>query len=393
MNYKLFSLLSLLAGLAASALSQSGGDGYPFDTPTDPRSVSMGESFVAVPANPSALMYNPAGLAGLSGLNVSYSRKNLDWVSEGLSFYSMNAAVSTSFGVFAAQYNRYLMGTIPVTTELYPDGNGSEMTLYSHDVAVGYAYRLAVGLALGAAAKYYDFVESISGPLNGGMPPWTSTPAYLFDFGITYTLPRLHSQEAVEDSITVGLSYQNVGSRWKIAYPQSAYQGALMEYDQNTEEVQLPEYFRIGVSYAMRIQPPEKGGLSPFAALLTAEFRSLQNPVQTGYEIYWPSPVSPETSYWGFGLECTVFEFLSLRGGAAFRPFESMEGDRDRPSFRYGAGIHIPVQRIGVDIPLTASIQYTVVPAVDHGYYLGPPDRTGTFPVFSIDIQYSGSPW
>ena len=37
----------------------------------------MGESFTALPSNPSSLMYNPAGLAGLAGLRVSYSQRNL----------------------------------------------------------------------------------------------------------------------------------------------------------------------------------------------------------------------------------------------------------------------------------------------------------------------------
>jgi hypothetical protein len=37
---------------------------------------------------------------------------------------------------------------------------------------------------------------------------------------------------------------------------------------------------------------------------------------------------------------------------------------------------------------LTASVQFTVVPVIQHGYYLSPGDRTGNLPVFSIDIRY-----
>jgi hypothetical protein len=267
------------------------------------------------------------------------------------------------------------------------------MNLYSHDVALGYAYKLPVGLALGASAKYYDFVETISGPLNSGTPAWKSTPAYLFDFGLTYTLPRLHSQATVEDSITLGMSYQNIGSRWKVEYPPYPGQYTLVGIYQGVQETQLPEYFRIGLSYALRIRPPEAGGLSPFAALLSGEFRSLQAPLPDTYSLYASGGPYPETSYWGLGLECTIFEILSIRGGAAFRPFDGVEGDRDRPSFRYGAGLNLPMQRIGIGLPLTASVQFAVVPVIQHGYYLSPGDRTGTFPVFSVDIQYTGSPW
>src|SRR5271169_1411852 len=117
MNPKLLAIPSLVASIAQFAFSQAGPEGYPFDTPADPRSVAMGESFVALPSDPAALMYNPAGLAGLTGLNVSYSRKSMDWFLKGWSVSSINAAVGTSFGAFAAQYNRKSMGTIPITTE------------------------------------------------------------------------------------------------------------------------------------------------------------------------------------------------------------------------------------------------------------------------------------
>jgi hypothetical protein len=59
-------LIPAILILAASARSQGSVDGYPFGIPADPRSVAMGESFVALASNPAALLYNPAGLAGFS---------------------------------------------------------------------------------------------------------------------------------------------------------------------------------------------------------------------------------------------------------------------------------------------------------------------------------------
>ncbi len=409
MKFRLLVIPCLISLLSEPAYSQLGAGGYPFDSPADPRSVAMGESFVALPSDPAALMYNPAGLAGLNGLNVSYSRKSLDWFIKDWSISSINATVGTSFGVFAAQYNRKSMGTTPVTTEQYPDGNGSNITLYAHDAALGYAYRLPMGLALGASAKYYDFVESISGPLNGGTPPWKSTPAYLFDFGVTYTLPRLHAQDVVEDSITVGLTYQNIGSQWKYTYPPATDPHVLLEYFPGSVAYQMPEYFRIGLSYAMRIRPKEDGDLSPLAGVFSGEFRSLEAPLQSSYYLMYygaPQPV-PETSYWGLGVELTIYEFVSVRGGAAFRPYNDVEGERDRPSFRYGAGIHVPFRRIGLDMPLTFSFEYTVIPVSEPissssyvfsqpagpGYFEDTGVSRGTYPLFSLEIQYTGFPW
>src|SRR5271169_4954695 len=117
MKFRLLAFSCMIVLMTESAYSQLGGGGYPFDTPADPRSVAMGESFVALPSDPAALMYNPAGLAGLTGMNVSYYRKSLEWFLKGWSVSSINAAVGTSFGAFAAQYNRKSMGTIPITTE------------------------------------------------------------------------------------------------------------------------------------------------------------------------------------------------------------------------------------------------------------------------------------
>src|SRR5271169_5671697 len=91
----------MFLGLEGSAFSQGGADGYPFDTPSDPRGLAMGGSSVAIPSNPSALMYNPAGLAGLSGVHVSYAQRNLSPELRA-TLRSLNDSVRTSFGVFAA---------------------------------------------------------------------------------------------------------------------------------------------------------------------------------------------------------------------------------------------------------------------------------------------------
>jgi len=375
--------------LISTALAQYDG-AYPFSTPVDPRSVAMGESFVAVSSNAAALTFNPAGLAGLEGMTLSYARKSMDWFAKDLSIASVTAAARTPFGVFGAQYNRMSFGSTAVTTAQFPDGTGGEITWYSYNLALGYAYRLPMGLALGASMKYYDFVQDYSGPPQFAIPQMTTTPSYLFDFGLTYTLPRLHSQTSVEDSLTVGLAYQNMGTRWKYSMPTSSY---LYPGDGSTEYVVLPEYFRIGFSYAMNLHAPVEGSLSPFGAAITGEFRTLLSPLPTSYVQDPYAPPYPETSYWGIGLDLTVYEIFSVRGGAAFKANPTFgEGERDKASFRYGAGIRLPFRRIGVDVPLTFSFQYAVIPVTEEGYF-DVPDRTGTYPLFSLEVQYEGVPW
>ncbi|HTO94140.1 MAG TPA: PorV/PorQ family protein [Bacteroidota bacterium] len=387
-NYRLV-LLCAFPVLISAASAQYDGT-YPFNASIDPRSAAMGESFVAAPANPAALTYNPAGLAGLEGMTLSYARKSLAWLEPDFGIASMTAAARTSFGVFAAQYNRMSFGSIHVTTAQSPDWTGGEITIYSYNLALGYAYRLPMGLALGASVKYYDFVQDYSGPPQFATPRLTTTPSYLFDFGLTYTLPTLHSQTSVEDSLTVGLAYQNMGTRWKYTIPSSIY---LSPGAGSTEYVVLPEYFRIGFSYAMKLRPPVEESLSPFGAEVTGEFRTLLSPLPASYaQDPYTSPF-PETSYWGIGLEFSLYEIFSVRGGAAFKANPTFgEGVRDKASFRYGAGLRLPLRQIGTDVPITFSFNYTVIPVTEEGF-LDVADRSGTNPLFSLEIQYAGVPW
>ena len=394
-------MLCLFPSFISTAFSQYDGS-YPFNTPVDPRSAAMGESFVALPSDPAALMYNPAGLAGLNGLSVSYSRMSMDWFIQDWSVASVTAAAGTPFGVIAAQYNRKSMGKVAVTTVQYPGGTGSEISLYSYSLALGYSYRLPVGLALGISAKYYDYLQTVSGPAPVGLPPWHTVPSYLFDFGLTYTLPRLHSQSTVEDSLTIGMCYQNIGTRWQVSIPLNTFDNSGAT---TTEYLVLPQYYRLGLSYAMRLRPTEEGGLSPFGATIAGEFRSLQSPLPTSYAVYSYSAPYPETSYWGLGLEFTFYDIVSVRGGAAFRPYSDVEADRDRASFRYGACVCLPFRRIGIDLPLTFSFQYTVIPVSEPvtqyvfdqpagpGFFEDMGARTGTYPLLSLEIQYEGVPW
>ena len=338
MHHHVIIFSAMLIGLTTSAFSQGDMNGYPFELPADPRSFAMGESFVALPSNPSALVYNPAGLAGIDGIHVSYSQRSLDRYSGG-TLRSFNAAVGTAIGVFAAQYNRGSYGLSPLTM----DGEEPPMDTYDFDVAFGYALPLGRGFSVGAAAKYYDY-EGYPPDLSGAsVSTFSSTPAHLFDIGFMYTFRRFHSQSVVEDSITIGMSYQNIGSGWS-----RNYTGTHIE---RVVTPGLPQYFRAGLSYALKVIPRKVGNVSPFEAVFSGEYRSLQ--AGGGGDV------------WGFGLEFTIDEIVSLRMGGSTR-----EGD-DSLLLRYGLGVRLPIRKLGFDL----SLQYAVVPWQN-------------LSAFSIDIQY-----
>ena len=292
----------------------------------------MGESFTALPSNPTALMYNPAGLAGLSGVRASYSQRNLGTNNE-QTLRSFNADVGTTIGSFSAQYNRdsYTMPTVVSGVSEQPVNN-----TYNFDIAIGYAVGLGRGFSAGVAAKYYEE--------DGNNSIYTSTPARLFDIGCTYTFRRFHSQLTVEDSITIGMSYQNIGQAWG-----RHYLGVhIPELDL---QHWLPQYFRAGLSYALRVIPRREGDVSPLEAVISGDYRSIQT--------------AGGRDAWGVGMECTIEEFISVRTGAVFS-----DGD-DETHMRYGLGVRLPFRTLGFDL----LVQYAVIPWL-------------SLSAFSIDIQF-----
>ncbi len=363
MNNRIFTLACTILLGVGFARAQGGVEGFPFDTPADPRSIGMGESFVAVPSNPSALMYNPSGLAGLQGISLSYSRRALNAVPviDESMCYSLTGTVAFPFGVFGIQYNRKLYGTFLVTTSANPDGLGTELTLYSYDVAVGFGTRLRNGPALGVAAKYYDFGGRGSGP------------AYLFDIGLLYTLPAMHDQTAINDSLSIGLSVQNISTQKK------GTPGGF-EIQEN-----IPGYFRIGIAYALSLVPREGSTLSPVALVFTGEYRNLLSRRVN---------LNEGRSFWGGGIEACVLEILSLRAGAYIEPFNGFDGEMDRPAFRYGAGLNLPLRKLGSGIPLLVSFSYAVEPLnqIVNPSVAGFTERS-SLAAFSLDLYYEANLW
>ena len=334
-------ITGLILGLEESAFSQGSLDGYPFDTPSDPRSVAMGESFVGVPSNPSALMYNPAGLAGLAGMHLSYSQRKLSPGDNG-TLRSISAELGTSIGTFGARFDRDSYDANQTVDAVW---GVTGANAYDYDVAIGYGVSMGKGFSVGASAKHYDDggyvpvpwygISSLAGPIN------------LFDVGLMYTPGGFQSQGAVEDSITLGMSVQNIGSTPArnrppgYAYPEHLYPAG------------VPGYILMGFSYALRVVPRKSGAPAPLQAVLSGE--------------YWVEPTQRGMQQLSLGLECTIDEILTLRIGG---PTSIGDGTE---SLVYGLGLRLPVDKLGFNVSLQAAVL-----------------SSGPFSVFSIDVQIPG---
>jgi hypothetical protein len=359
-------LLLAQAGRAQVVAYQS-----PFDVPTDPRGVGMGESLVALPSNPSALMYNPAGLASLQGAGVSYGERPLNWtqITADMFFFGWSAFAATPVGVFSARYDRFSLGEFPITS-IDLTGNGTER-IYYHDVVLGYGRKIAGWCEAGIAARYYSPVNEVvhwSGPPTAPPVP-DMTPAWLFDLGVLLNAPPLLPAGEVEDRITFGLAVRNVGSKVGYKFPGES----------QTSSDALPQYLHAGIAATARLKPGEAAEHCPVAATWTLEYTNVLNSTPGG---------QGGNASWRSGVEIVLAEILSFRGGLVVQNLTNVYGEEGKAAFRYGAGLAVPLSRLGVPLPVVLNAEYSAILLHDVGILFFSPQRhvLDTFS-FGMNIQ------
>jgi len=315
-------------------------------TPSDSRSVAMGESFVAVPGSPAALMYNPACLAHLEGASLSYSHRRFYYPDDS-KYLSFSGSVQTPVAVIGFLYNEFQNGPIFGQTI----GEQVRIDADDHTVALGAAHSFDNGVSVGIALKTFDYYIAI--PFNYYVDPGSDfeARAFLFDFGCLYIPGSLLSQDGISDEFNVGFSFQNFGT----------------QIDLFGTSIQPPRYLRTGISYSIAILPKRTGDLTPFRALVTAEYRNRLNPYQGNED---------DRDFWGFGLEVTAIDIFSVQLGGYVSPTGFLYGDRGEPALRYGFGLNIPFA-----LPLSIKLHYVAIPT--------PSDYIETMEGFSVEVRYA----
>ena len=193
------------------------------------RAEAMGESFVAVANDPSAIYWNPAGLASLQQREVSGSY--VDWPADihynhlAMIFPSRRLGGSIGFQVG-------VLGTrIQETTDLEPLGTGQEYSYSDLVVGAAYARRWTDKLLVGAGAKFVreDLASELGGP---------TTSAVLFDVGSIFYLGL--------GSVRIATALLNFGPELKPSGQYvSPYSGEVRQYD----GFDPPMVFHYGVAF------------------------------------------------------------------------------------------------------------------------------------------------
>lgn len=193
------------------------------------RAVGMGETFVAVANDPSAIYWNPAGLASLQRREVALSGTrwpadvDYEHVTLILPSRRLGGSLAVQLGVLSTQ--------IEETTELRPLGTGR--TFGYSDVVVGAAYarRWTDKLLIGSGMKFVreDLGSQVGGP---------TTTALLFDVGSIYYLGL--------GSVRIATSLTNFGSTLRPSGTYvSPYDGSTAQYD----AFDPPLMFRYGLAF------------------------------------------------------------------------------------------------------------------------------------------------
>jgi hypothetical protein len=144
------------------------------------KAVAMGEAFVAVADDPSALYWNPAGIAGSQSREVLFS--HTAWLTDvNVEYLAFVAPVPQIADGVAGFQVAGLWTELEETTELQPDGTGRDFTYSDVLVGLGYARYFTDKFAAGANVKVLR--EDLASAVGGGI-----VTTWLMDVGTMYHL-------------------------------------------------------------------------------------------------------------------------------------------------------------------------------------------------------------
>ncbi len=278
------------------------------------RAIGLGEAFVAVANDPSAIYWNPAGLASMQRQEAQLSHidwpgdiryEHLAWV---LPVRRLGGSLGFQLGVLSTELDE--------TSELQPFGTGR--SFFYSDVIVGAAYarRWTDKLLVGAGLKMVreDLGSDVGGP---------TTNAVLVDIGSIYYLGY--------GSVRIATSLSNFGSEFK---PSGSFVSPLTGEVRSYDGFDPPTVFRYGLAF----EPIE----------------NRQQRLTTSLEVNQPADNAQLIKA---GLEWTWLRRLALRTGYNF--------NADELKLSAGAGVYAVI----------GNLQGTLDYAYTDGGFLGPVNR------------------
>lgn len=264
------------------------------------RATGMGSAFVGVADDPSAIYWNPSGLAQLNGVNVMFDHTN--WIA-GVKYNFVAASYGMGdLGTIGVSFTVSDIADMKVTTIDQPEGDGQIFSATDMAISVAYAINLTDNFAIGFNPKF--IYQSI----------WQmSANAFAVDMGVRYRTPF--------DGMILAMSISNFGTKMQMQGNSSV---VLVDLDPtnggnnnkipanlSTGSWALPLNFRVGLAY---------------------------NPIQSDHHKLTVAldAMHPSDNYESVnvGGEYTFNDFISIRGG-----YKSLFLKQSEESFSLGFGI------------------------------------------------------
>ena len=199
----IFTLLLLVSAQARMATQFNlGTTAFQFvKLPVSARATALGNAYSALCEDSTALFWNPAGLAGLKGIDVQLMYSSY-FIDTGYQYLSVAMPVNDRIGAIGVAVKYVDYGTFeyayPTGYTLQPDEAGDTFTAYDYQLTIGWGKQLTDSFRFGLGFNYlYEQLEE-----------WKAD-SYSFDLGFTYQNPDFM------ENIRISFSAGNMGSNVK----------------------------------------------------------------------------------------------------------------------------------------------------------------------------------
>ena len=334
--HKALAAAALLASAAAPAAAQGNFGGLRPDensTPTrqgtrganfleigvDARGQAMAGAVVSWTDSPSALYWNPSGVANIETFSAEATRQNL-YGDLDITHNFAGVAIPALGGVIGAHVITLNSGDMERTTPAYPNGGdptfGSTFNWSSTAVGLSYGRRLTDRLSLGATAKV------VTEGLSDAKTTWTAV-----DVGTQFNT-GIYGLTLGAAVLNVGPAAEATGTAIKRQVDTDNFSNQRTEIQFATQSTELPTMFRFSVGMDLLGRSGSLFSTNPKHKLVA--------------EAAFSDAIDTNLQFAG-GLEYSFNNLVFLRGGKRFFNDDRATGSTGTYGLSGGAGVRLPL--------------------------------------------------